>query len=158
MIESAQKYLSPVWFVEKQIDFEYQKYILLDYVQHIKKSFDDLKLYPWLLDLKFHIQNLESYRTTKKLIEDRIKDLRGFDFEKMTLLYDIPDQSVDFDTVNKIVEYAEKKLNNVHKIGREIWQEVNGNIYLNYVGIIPEYKKEGFVIINKLNEVLYVYK
>ena len=38
--------LDPEWMFSQPIDFEYNKYTLLDYIQKCEKSFDDFKIYP----------------------------------------------------------------------------------------------------------------
>jgi len=53
------------WFIEGSIDFEYKKYILLDYLQEINRHFDKSKLYPNLTDLVFHYNNLRALNKTK---------------------------------------------------------------------------------------------
>ena len=57
--------LSKNWITEGIIDFEYKKYILLAYLQHIKSEFDERKLYPMLSDLFFHYQNLLQFKENK---------------------------------------------------------------------------------------------
>jgi hypothetical protein len=84
------KKLSPIWFIEKNIDFEYQKYILLDYLQYVDSMFDNGLLYPVLSEIEYHQKNLESFIKTRELIVSGTRELKGFDFEKMTLMYDTP--------------------------------------------------------------------
>jgi hypothetical protein len=48
------KKLEEDWLTKGLIDFEYKKYILLDYLQHIKEQFKERRLYPFLSDLVFH--------------------------------------------------------------------------------------------------------
>ena len=43
--------LSTNWITEKHIDFEYKKYVLLGYLQHVNESFTENKLYPSLSEL-----------------------------------------------------------------------------------------------------------
>ncbi len=46
--------LSETWFMEGYIDFELQKYRLLAYLQEVKRSFSQNKLYPQLADIVTH--------------------------------------------------------------------------------------------------------
>ena len=58
--------LTKNWITEKHIDFEYKKYILLAYLQDVKKNFDSTKLYPWLSELIEHYKNVLAVRDNKQ--------------------------------------------------------------------------------------------
>ena len=53
------------WFVKGLIDFEYKKYILLDYLSKVSKRFANTQLYPFLADLIFHYKNLQNVRNSR---------------------------------------------------------------------------------------------
>ena len=36
--------LSPEWFLEGTLDFEYKKYVLLAYLQHVSQEFAEMNL------------------------------------------------------------------------------------------------------------------
>ena len=52
------KSLDKNWFADGIIDFEYKKYILLDYIQSVRKCFLQNKLYPAFSDLISNYRNL----------------------------------------------------------------------------------------------------
>lgn len=150
------KKLSPIWFIEKNIDFEYQKYILLDYLQYVDLMFDNGLLYPVLNEIEYHQKNLESFIKTRELIVNGTRKLKGFDFEKMTLLYDTPQDTDDFLTINKTVNYAETKFQEYCLKGSRIFQEIESNISMRYVGIVPPDRSQGFLIMN-IDNSAYIY-
>jgi hypothetical protein len=153
------KELSPIWFIENCIDYEYQKYILLDYLQQVDKLFDENMLYPIFSDIEFHLKNLESFRTTRELIVNRRKSIRSVDFDKMTILYDIPDDTPDFESVNRTVKFAEGKFQEYYNKGKKIYQNIDNSIHMKFVGIIPNYRDHGFLIINMLDDArIYKYE
>lgn len=151
------KKLSPIWFIEKCIDFEYQKYILLDYLQYVDLMFDNGLLYPTLNEVKYHQKNLESFIKTRELIVSGTRELKGFDFEKMTLLYDTPQDTPDFIAINSIVNYAEPKFQEYCNRGSRLHQEIDRNISMRYVGIIPPDRNQGFLIMN-IDNYAHIYK
>jgi hypothetical protein len=142
------KKLSPIWFIEKNIDFEYQKYILLDYLQYVDLMFANGLLYPTLSEIEYHQKNLESFIKTRELIVSGTRELKGFDFEKMTLLYDTPQDTPDFIAINNIINYAEPKFQEYCLKGSHLYQEIEKNISMRYVGIVPPDRNYGFLIMN----------
>lgn len=46
--------LSNNWFLEDPLDIEHKQYILLSYLNNIRKEFKDNKLYPFLAELVYH--------------------------------------------------------------------------------------------------------
>lgn len=154
------KQLNPDWFFSPgPIDFEYKSYILLDYLQQVDFLFDKNMLYPIFSDIEFHLKNLESFRTTRELIVNRTKKIRSVDFDKMTILYDMPDDTEDFTNVNMTVEFAESKFKEYYNKGKRIYQEIDNSIHMKFVGIIPNYREHGFLIINMFNDAtIYKYE
>ena len=139
--------LSPIWFIEKHIDFEYQKYILLNYVNDVNSNFKSDLLYPAFEDITYHLKNIESYRTTRNIILSKSRKLKGFDFDKMTLLYDLPDESDDLKTVDEIVMYSEPLLKQSFNIGKSLYKKVYNNIIVKYVGLISNNNSKGYLLI-----------
>jgi hypothetical protein len=62
--------LSKNWITENHIDFEYKKYMLLAYLQHVSEDFTETKLYPSLSDLVAHYRNLLSLKESKQNLYD----------------------------------------------------------------------------------------
>ena len=52
--------LNPEWLLKEPVDFEYNKYTLLDYLQKCEKGFDRLEIYPDFVELSLHLANLQS--------------------------------------------------------------------------------------------------
>ena len=76
------------WFIEGSIDFEYKKYILLDYLQEINRHFDKSKLYPNLSDLVYHYNNLRYFKQNKTMLQQAFPQrLTQADIEAVKLTY-----------------------------------------------------------------------
>lgn len=52
--------LNPEWMFKEPLDFEYNKYTLLDYLQKCEKSFNKMEIYPDFVELSLHLANLQS--------------------------------------------------------------------------------------------------
>ena len=52
--------LNPEWMFKEPLDFEYNKYTLLDYIQKCEKGFDKMEVYPDFVELSLHLANLQS--------------------------------------------------------------------------------------------------
>ena len=46
--------------LKEPIDFEYNKYTLLDYLQKCEKRFNNLEIYPDFVELSLHLANIQS--------------------------------------------------------------------------------------------------
>ena len=68
------------WLTKDTTDFEYKKYILLDYLQKVDNQFKENKFYPYLSDC------IEEFRSLKDLLEQKNnltpKELTSIDFKK----------------------------------------------------------------------------
>src|SRR5580700_10614835 len=81
--------LSETWFIEGYIDFELQKYRLLAYLNDVKRSFNETKLYPQLSDIVFHYNNLLAFQNNKKFIQDLFpKKIEALDMRKLEIVYE----------------------------------------------------------------------
>jgi hypothetical protein len=52
--------LNPEWMFKEPLDFEYNKYTLLDYIQKCEKGFDKMEVYPDFVEISLHLANLQS--------------------------------------------------------------------------------------------------
>ena len=77
--------LNANWFVEGLVDFEYKKYVLLAYLETVKKQFNQTKLYPQFSDLIGHHRNLSTFKEGKtKMAENFPQSLTGVDIKEKT--------------------------------------------------------------------------
>ena len=60
--------LNPEWMYKEPLDFEYNKYTLLDYLQKCDKSFDKFELYPDFVELSLHLANIQSISKENTLL------------------------------------------------------------------------------------------
>lgn len=150
--------LAKNWMTDGLIDYEYKKYQLLAYLQEVNKHFEALKLYPFLEDLVIHHQELKLFKTVKAEMNARFPtELYSIDWEKKKLNYrpKVEDSEL-MNELNLIAEYALMKMQRQIETGNEICESVELQLEMEPVGILPLYKKEGYVLLSRVskNEVL----
>lgn len=123
--------LDPEWMLKEPLDFEYNKYTLLDYLQKCEKNFDKLRIYPDFVELSLHIANVQSLlRENTLLLTD--KKFQSCDDE--ILLKELypkkprdlkEDEKVELD---KTIKYSNSKLIDAFNIAKSIWTIAYDNV------------------------------
>jgi hypothetical protein len=143
------KTLSPNWITENLVDFEYKKYLLLDYLQQVKSHFKDKKLYPDLSDVISHYKNLVALKkNTTSLKENMRKNVNGLDMEHLKLSYEDWTEEEWFNEINQIIDFSLPLIGGEINEGKSIFDFVEKNILFNPVGILPINKQEGYFLLN----------
>ena len=136
------------WFTEGLLDFEYKKYLLLAWLQHVQKEFGDIKLYPSLSELIFHYNNLHKFKTErealrnqfpKSLDQDAIRELR------LSWQHQLEDPD-ELKEISSIVEFSLPELQNHIEEGKSLFEHIESKIQIEPVGISPLYKREGYLL------------
>jgi hypothetical protein len=141
--------LSINWFYQGTPDFEYKKYLLLAYLQYVKRHFGDTKLYPCLAELVAHYRSLHEFVHHKKSLDHRLpKDLEGIDLKRFRLIYKaVAKNDRVLDTIEKLVEYALPRIKSQIENGKDIYDFIEDQLRLYPVGLLPLHKDEGYVIL-----------
>lgn len=137
------------WFTTGLQDFEYKKYILLAYLQHVHKNFEENRLYPELAELFQHYKSLELFLKTKESIYKEFpKKLSKLDFENFKVKYEktINDSKL-MDTITRIVEFSIPKLKTELTEGKCRYDAIEASIHFSPIGIVPIYKNEGYLLL-----------
>lgn len=134
------------WFIEGSIDFEYKKYILLDYLQEINRHFDKSKLYPNLTDLIFHFNNLLYFKKNKSMLQQAFPQrLTQADMEAVKLTYQkIVEDDNTMNEIEQIICYAMQKMDPAIQTGKEIYDFVESCLNIDPVGIVPLLPYHGY--------------
>lgn len=142
------------WVTDGHIDFEYKKYILLAYLQHVSKHFDEQKIYPFLSDLIFHYKNLAQLKANTTQLEKNFpKQISKFDFENFKLHYEVMAQDDAYmEEIQLITAFAIQKIQTHISIATEIYNEVEEHISISSVGIIPMYTEAGYLLLRSGSE------
>ena len=148
------------WITEKWIDLEYKKYVLMAYLDRVKKAFNAIEIYPELSDV------INNYRHLKKL-KDSLTKISD-EFPKRIVLEQIKEWKLShevvvtdevIDELCRIVDYSIPKLQDIISEGKEIYDFVEADFSIEPIGLIPLYTKEGYLFtLVKSNRQLMVYR
>jgi hypothetical protein len=135
------------WLTEGIFDFEYKKYVLLDYLQHINGEFTSNRLYPSLQDLKLHLETCTLLQSNKNAIRNSFpKTLKGLDMSAAKLVYeDTLHDDVYLSELNYILDFAIPRFSKAMNEGVDRLSEVGENIKISPVGIVPLRTEEGYL-------------
>ena len=134
------------WFIEGSLDFEYKKYILLDYLQEINRHFDRSKLYPNLTDLIFHYNNLLDFKRNKTVLQQAFPQrMTKADIEAVKLTYQkIVQDDSSMEEIENIIAYALYKMDPAIQIGKEIYDFVESRLNIDPIGLVPLMPYNGY--------------
>jgi hypothetical protein len=135
------------WLTEGVLDFEYKKYVLLSYLHHIEGQFLSDRLYPYLPDLRFHLNACIRLQAKKQSIRAAFpKEVKGVDLTTWKPVYE---ESVQDDPhlseINDILDYAISKFAKTLEDGAERFSEVGACIRISPLGIVPLRTEEGYL-------------
>ncbi|HTD99370.1 MAG TPA: hypothetical protein VK668_08775 [Mucilaginibacter sp.] len=134
------------WFIEGSIDFEYKKYILLDYLQEINRHFDRSRLYPNLTDLVFHYNNLLDFKRNKAVLQQAFPQrMTKADIEAVKLTYQkIVQDDSSMQEIETIISFALQKMDPAIQIGKEIYDFVESRLNIDPIGLVPLMPYNGY--------------
>lgn len=143
------KELNENWITEGIIDFEYKKYILLAYLQNVRKQFNEKKLYPFLSDLLFHYKNLLSLKENKQILHEHFpKQISKADFEKLQLIYkEIVNDDKIMEEIEGILTFSIPKLHEHLVEGKDIYDEIEDKMSISPIGVSPLNPEAGYFFI-----------
>jgi hypothetical protein len=143
--------LSQDWLTQGLIDFEYKKYVLMAYLQTVRKSFGRVELYPFLADLVFHYRNLQALRDNKALFRESFpKELSLEEIKTLELRYR---EMIEDDTVmselEAIISFALPQIKDSLQEGSVIYEYVESQCQISPVGVTPLYAQEGYLFVTQ---------
>lgn len=157
------KKLEKNWITAPIIDTEYKQYILLAYIQEIKRSYNQLKIYPHLAELIDQYCELITLKDNQLALADKFpKTLKSIDSQEVKMIFskDLTEENW-VEEISKTIEMAIPFLQETIHQGKEIYEEIEKNIHMEPVGVAPLKNDEGYFILNAsgYNETLvYGYK
>ncbi|MEX1189950.1 MAG: hypothetical protein WED33_11885 [Bacteroidia bacterium] len=146
------KQLSRDWLIESHIDLEYKQFILLAYLENVKKQFHGQFLYPELADLIEHYNNLKHLKTEFSELSIKFPEkLQTIDFKDWKLIYEkIEKNDSLIDELEQIIEFSIPKIKGTLEEGKEIYLEIEQSLKIEPVGIIPLWSDEGYLLIETI--------
>jgi len=143
--------LSQDWLTQGLIDFEYKKYVLMAYLQTVRKSFGRVELYPFLADLVFHYRNLQALRDNKALFRDSFpKELSLEEIKTLELRYkEMIDDDAVMSELESIINFALPQIKDSLQEGSVIYEYVESQCHISPVGVTPLYAQEGYLFVTQ---------
>lgn len=116
--------LNPEWMFKEPLDFEFNKYTLLDYLQKCDKGFDKFELYPDFVELSLHLANIQSIvKENTLLLTD--KKFQSFDDEILVkeLVPKKPRKLSEQEEaeLEKTIKFSGPKLLETFSVAKSIW-------------------------------------
>ncbi len=143
--------LSSQWLTDGILDFEYKKYVLLAYLQHVRNDFEQQRLFPHLPNVTEHYQSSLHFKESQKSLRTRFpKNLTGIDPVRLRLLYqEIYEDDPHLEEINEILDFAIPQFSGVLHEGQARYGEIEGNLSISPIGIIPLRTEEGYLFIHR---------
>lgn len=145
-----EKKLSDNWITEQHIDFEYKKYLLLAYLQHVSECFEETRLYPALSELVKHYRNLVALREQKKNLFDSFPEkLSSADFEHFKLVYEkLCNDDQLMREIENIIAFSIPQIEVHLAEGKKIYDFIESKLNIYPVGIVPLHTDAGYLFIS----------
>ena len=116
--------LNPEWMFKEPVDFEYNKYTLLGYLQKCENKFENFEIYPDFIELSLHLANLQSLlkENTLLLTEKKFEDCDDEILLK-ELYPKIPPklEQSEQEELDKTIRYSTSKVFDAFNLGKSIW-------------------------------------
>lgn len=153
--------LSKTWLTDHLIDFEYKKYLVLDYVQAVESYYKRSELYPYLPDAIGHFRNLDTLRQNADMIrQEAFKTASGFDWHNLSIQYHTPSfDNEAMEEVNRIIDFALPNFQVLVQHGKALYDDVEKHLSMSAVGIVPMRTREGYLFLDEAStRQLHVYQ
>lgn len=137
------------WITENHIDFEYKKYILLAYLQHVSENFTENRLYPYLSDLVEHYRNLKALKDNKNVLFNSFPDrMKAADLEQFRIIYEkmVGDDNL-MQEIESIIDFSLPKMELYLKEGKAIYDFIEEQFRIFPIGVIPLSNEEGYMLL-----------
>ena len=146
--------LSPNWITEGTIDLEYKSYLLLAYLKRVDKKFSSLELYPPLKDVIDQYKSLIKLKNGQQEIFDKAqKNPLKIDLKELKIIYEgLSEKEGWMEEIQRILEFSIPKIQSKIETGKTIYEELENQVKIEPVGIIPIDQSQGFIFLRGKNE------
>jgi len=115
--------LSPSWFIEKPIDFEYKVYQLMAFLKKCGNNVNNGYWFPDFEIIEKRYKDIESFKESSEIIYANKHDKELFDY-----IYDLPNNSNEYAQVTRIVEFGYNVIGNMYYELRAHMEYIIANI------------------------------
>jgi hypothetical protein len=148
------KKLQSDWFIQNWIDAEYQKYVVMAYLQAVRQNFTDDKLFPDLTDLRSHYADGIRFSRGKDSLNAAFpKRVSGVTGPPPRIEYKSEVTDPAFITeMDAIMEFALPRFQEMLTEGQQRWADIAGSLTLAPVGLMPLRPEEGYLLLYVTNQ------
>ena len=148
------KKLQPDWFTQNWLDAEYQKYVVMAYLQAVQQNFTADKLYPDLPDLRTHyadgIRFSRGKDTLNAAFPKRVSGVTGPP-PRIEYTPDLTDPAF-MTEMDATMEFALPRFQAMLAEGQQRWADIAGSLMLAPVGLMPLHPDEGYLLLYVTNQ------
>ncbi len=143
--------LSSQWLTDGILDFEYKKYVVLAYLQHIDRAFEQVTLYPYLPQIREHYESsLALQQSQQSLRREFPKVLTGIDLVRRRLQYqEIYMENAVLGEISAILDFAVPRFSQAATTGQARRDDVAARLSIVPIGILPLEVNEGYLFIHQ---------
>lgn len=123
--------LNPEWMLKEPVDFEFNKYTLLDYLQKCEERLNKLEIYPDFVELSLHLANIQSLTKENTLLLTN-KKFESCD-DEILLKELFPKKprvltKTEEEELEKTIKFSGNKLFDAFNIAKSIWNLAYDNL------------------------------
>ncbi len=148
------KKLQPDWFTQNWLDAEYQKYVVMAYLQAVQKNFVEHKLCPDLPELRSHydagIRFSRGKGTLNAAFPKRVSRVTGPP-PRIEYKSEVTDP-VFMTEMDAIMEFALPRFQAMLADGQQRWTDIAQSLTLAPVGLLPLRPEEGYLLVHRTNQ------
>jgi hypothetical protein len=144
------KRLTSDWFTQNWLDAEYQKYVVMAYLQSVQQNFTDNKLVPDLPDLQNHyeagVRFSRGKGTLNAAFPKRISRVTG------------PPPRIEYKSENAddpllaeidtVINFALPRFQTMVSEGQQRWADIAAKLTLAPIGLMPLHPAEGYLLVH----------
>lgn len=148
------KKLQPDWFTQNWLDAEYQKYVVMAYLQAVQQNFTEHKLCPDLPELRRHYEAGVRFTRGKGTLNAAFpKRMSGISGPPPRIEYKSDVTDPDFMTeVDAIMDFALPRFQATLTEGHQRWADIAQSLTLVPVGLMPLRPEEGYLLVHTTNQ------
>lgn len=160
MRPAAEHGLEQDWLLAPGFDLELKQYVLLGYLQRVRKRFSERKLYPHLDELWIHAERLARLRDDLGNMSDALSGgVIAVDLERAELVRAKAQESELMNVIRDVIDFALPELMLRLDEGRELRRSLSSRIQFSPVGLLPIHTHEGYLLLRQGHEArVYEYR
>lgn len=140
-------------------DVERTQYKVLAGLKKARSAFDAQRVYPYLGRLvKLHGALVTVLDRTEEFRTPETGRVSGIDWDEKTVTYEWPElEGTEMAEVEDLIRWALPRIRDAIEEGKDVYEQVEDNLELETVGIMPSYVQEGYLMVPHREEgVLHV--